>query len=82
MHQCHLSICVFCLSVCDFSHRISAVPRRHHDLTLLQQQEVAAALPAAVDLLDERGQVLQALPPPLLQEEELRGKKEQINRMR
>lgn len=53
-------------------HRISTVPSCHHDLTALQQQEAGAALPSTVDFLNEGCQVLKALPPPLLQEEELR----------
>lgn len=65
-------VCVFPCRVCASpAYGVSAVPGRHHDLALLQQQEVRAALPAAVDLLDECGQILQALLPPLLQEEEL-----------
>lgn len=54
-------------------HRISTVPRCHHDLTLLQQQKLGATFPATVDFLNECGQVLQALLPPVLQEEELKG---------
>ena len=34
---------------------------------------MAATFPATVDLLNECGQVLQALLPPVLQEEELKG---------
>lgn len=65
-------MCFLCFfSRASPAYGVSAVPGRHHDLALLQQQEVCAALPAAVDLLDERGQVLQALLPPVLQEEEL-----------
>lgn len=57
-------------------HRISTVPSGHHYLTALQQQEVAAALPSTIDFLNEGGQVLQALPPPLLKEEKLREREE------
>lgn len=64
-------VCFLCFFWASPAYSVSAVPGRHHDLALLQQQEVGAALPAAVDLLDERGQVLQALLPPVLQEEEL-----------
>lgn len=49
-----------------FTHRVAPVPGGHHNLTLFQQQEMSAALPATVDFLNERGQVLQALPPPFL----------------
>lgn len=54
-------------------HRISTVPSRHHYLTALQQQKVAAALPSTIDFLNEGGQVLKAVPPPLLKEEKLEG---------
>lgn len=63
-------------AACTGTHRISTVPRCHHYLTALQQQEVAAALPSTVDFLNEGGQVLKALPPPLLKEEKLREREE------
>lgn len=56
-------------------HRVSTVPRRHHDLTLFEQQEMAATFPAAVDLLYERGQVLQTLPSSLFKEEQLQDRR-------
>lgn len=58
----------------EIPYRVSAVPRRHHHLAVFEQQEVRAALPATVDLLDERGEVLQAVAAPFLQEEELESK--------
>ena len=56
------------------SHRIASVPGCYHHLALLEQQEVFAALPSTVDLLDESGQVLQAAPPLFFQEEQLAGR--------
>lgn len=62
-------------------HRISTVPSRHHYLTALQQQKVAAALPSTIDFLNEGGQVLKAVPPPLLKEEKLEGVWREIHHM-
>lgn len=66
------------IHACEGTDRISTVPRCHHDLTALQQQEVAATLPSAIDFLNEGGQVLKALPPPLLQEEKLKEREENV----
>lgn len=66
------------IHACGGTDRIATVPRCHHYLTALQQQEVAATLPSAIDFLNEGGQVLKALPPPLLKEEKLKGREENV----
>lgn len=76
--QCLLFKLLSHIHACEGTDRIATVPRRHHYLTALQQQEVAATLPSTIDFLNEGGQVLKALPPPLLKEEKLKEREENL----